>query len=48
MYDRLDDTDVADLTRVLSKLVQGIDPEDRFGVLADDHPAIREDGTGRC
>lgn len=48
VYDRLDDTDVADLTRVLSKLVRGIDPDDRFGVLADDHPAIREDGTGRC
>jgi DNA-binding MarR family transcriptional regulator len=48
VYDRLDDADVADLTRVLGKLVQGIDPDDRFGVLADDHPAIREDGTGRC
>jgi DNA-binding MarR family transcriptional regulator len=48
VYDRLDDADVADLTRVLGKIVQGIDPDDRFGVLADDHPAIRADGTGRC
>ncbi len=45
VYDRLDDADVADLTRVLGKIVGGIDPGDRFGVLAGDHPAIRSDGT---
>jgi hypothetical protein len=48
VYDGLDDQDVADLTRVLGKIVHGIDPADRFGVLADEHPAIHADGTGRC
>jgi len=46
VYDRLDEEDVADLNRVLAKVVRGIDPGDRFGALADDHPAIHDDGTG--
>ena len=47
VYDRLDDEDVADFTRVLGKIVQGIDPADRFGVLAAEHPAIRSDDAAR-
>ncbi|MGC5166827.1 MarR family winged helix-turn-helix transcriptional regulator [Luteimicrobium sp. DT211] len=40
VYDQLDDADVADLVRVLGKIVRGIDPADRFGSLAEEHPAI--------
>jgi DNA-binding MarR family transcriptional regulator len=47
VYDRLDDSDVADLTRVLSRIVQGVDPADQFGVLSDDHPAIPSDDDRR-
>jgi DNA-binding MarR family transcriptional regulator len=43
VYDPLDDDETEAFESILDKIVRAIDPDDRFGALREDHPALPQD-----